>query len=83
MVAGEQKYQDIKRTASSTWNDEVCAFGQPAPKFLLFGFNNSFVVYKNLNLNLSSLKALYGNDVINYTRKELSRWTVRPTTSPR
>ena len=67
MVAGEQKYQDIKKDGIIDLNDEVI-LGNLAPKFS-FGFNNSFV-YKNFNLNLF-LEGTYGNDVINYTRKEL------------
>ena len=67
MVAGEQKYQDIKKDGIIDLNDEVI-LGNLAPKFS-FGFNNSFS-YKNFNLNLF-LEGTYGNDVINYTRKEL------------
>ena len=67
MVAGEQKYQDIKKDGIIDLNDEVI-LGNLAPKFS-FGFNNS-LSYKNFNLNLF-LEGTYGNDVINYTRKEL------------
>lgn len=67
MVAGEQKYQDIKKDGVIDKEDEVI-LGNLAPKFS-FGFNNSFT-YKNFNLNLF-LEGTYGNDIINYTRKEL------------
>lgn len=67
MVAGEQKYQDIKKDGIIDKEDEVI-LGNLAPKFS-FGFNNSFT-YKNFNLNLF-LEGTYGNDIINYTRKEL------------
>lgn len=67
MVAGEQKYQDINKDGIIDQKDEV-VLGNLAPKFS-FGFNNTFT-YKNLNVNLF-LEGNYGNDIINYTRKEL------------
>lgn len=67
MVAGEQKYVDINNDGTIDLDDQV-VLGNLAPK-LSFGFNNSFS-YKNFNLNLF-LEGTYGNDVINYTRKEL------------
>lgn len=67
MVAGEQKYQDIKKDGIIDLDDQVI-LGNLAPKFT-FGFNNSFT-YKNFNMNIF-LEGTYGNDIINYTRKSL------------
>lgn len=67
LVAGEQKYQDIKKDGVIDLDDQT-VLGNLAPKFS-FGFNNRFT-YKNFNLNLF-LEGTYGNDVINYTRKSL------------
>ncbi len=71
LVAGEQKYQDINDDGIIDTDDQT-VLGNIFPDFT-FGFNNTFV-YKNLNVNLF-LEGSVGNEIINYTRKELESMT--------
>ncbi len=67
MVAGEQKYMDIRPDGIIDINDQV-PLGNLFPDFT-FGFTNTFA-YKNFSANLF-IEGSYGNDIINYTRKAL------------
>ena len=67
MVAGEQKYQDINNDGVINLEDQT-VLGNVLPD-ATFGFNNTFRI-RNFNINLF-LEGSIGNEVINYTRKEL------------
>ena len=68
MVAGEQKYVDVNNDGIINIDDQV-ALGNLAPKFS-YGFNNSFIINKKININLF-IEGTYGNKVINDTRRLL------------